>query len=245
MNQADGEIVGGRVDESDGRDAETRRAVFWAEIGHDLRQPLYAAKLLTVALRGEPNAAKRAVIYDDLMAALAAMEGLLDQTIDYGKLQAGSVQADIRNFAVADVIGDVAREAAVLAAVDGLELRMVGCSCSVRSDPILLRKILANLAGNAVRYTEAGRVLIGCRRRGRELGIEIWDTGIGVDERQQEEIFGAFRRGTGQGGRKNEGLGLGLSIVRRTAEVLGHTVYVKSRAGAGSMFAIVVPLAEY
>lgn len=220
------------------------RAAFWAEVGHDLRQPLYAAKLLAEALRGEADAVKRAAISDDLAAALAAMEGLLDQTIDYGKLQAGGVQADLRDFAVADLIGDVAREAAVLAAAKGIDVRMVACSCAVRSDPILLRRIMANLAGNAVRYTDVGRVLIGCRRRGRELAIEIWDTGTGIEESEQEEIFDAFSRGRRQGGGNDEGFGLGLSIVRGTAEVLGHTVYVKSRVGGGSMFGVVAPLAE-
>lgn len=233
-----------RADNIGDRGAESRPA-FWAEVGHDLRQPLYAAKLLAEALRGETDAAKRAAISNDLAAALAAMEGLLDQTIAYGKLQAGGVQADIRDFAVAEVIGDVAREAAVLAAAKGLEVRMAACSCAVRSDPILLRRILANLAGNAVRYTDEGRVLIGCRRRGGALAIEIWDTGTGIEEAEQEEIFDAFNRGTRQSGTKDEGLGLGLSIVRGTAEVLGHTVYVKSRAGGGSMFGVVVPLAEH
>ncbi len=227
-----------------GNRGEDGRPAFWAEVGHDLRQPLYAAKLLAEALRGETDAAKRAAISDDLAAALAAMEGLLDQTIAFGKLQAGGVQADVGDFAVADVVGAVAREAAVLAAALGIDVRMVACSCAVRSDPILLRRILANLAGNAVRYTDDGRVLIGCRRRGGELAIEIWDTGTGIEESVQEEIFDAFNRGMRQSGTKDEGLGLGLSIVRGTAEVLGHTVYVKSRVGGGSMFSVVVPLAE-
>ncbi len=118
-----------------------------------------------------------------------------------------------------------------------------GCRLAVRSDPRLLEQMIRNLLSNAVKYTKNGRVLLGCRRRAHKLRIEIWDTGLGIPEAQLHTIFKEFHQIDNPARELNRGLGLGLAIVQRQADLLGHTIDVRSRHGSGSVFAIEVELA--
>jgi CheY-like chemotaxis protein len=133
---------------------------------------------------------------------------------------------------------------AELADKKGLRLRVVPCSAWVRSDSILLERILFNLVGNAVRYTGRGGVVVGCRRRGTQLRIDVCDTGAGIPEDQRQSIFSEFYQLANPAPDRKAGLGLGLAIVDRLSRLLGHPVQLESHPGRGSRFSVLIPLAE-
>jgi CheY-like chemotaxis protein len=156
-------------------------------------------------------------------------------------LDAGATRPEISDFPIQDLFQRLDIEFAPMAKAKGLELEFIATALNVRSDRRLMRRLLQNFVSNAVKYTLQGRVLVGCRRRGAAVRIEVWDTGIGVPEHEQRRIFDEFRR-LDQGARAARGLGLGLSIVERLGRVLAHPITLRSRPGAGSMFAVEAPL---
>ncbi|MFO1104735.1 MAG: NahK/ErcS family hybrid sensor histidine kinase/response regulator [Amaricoccus sp.] len=228
-----------------GAKAEAERANlgktrFLAAAGHDLLQPLQAAHLFLSAMA--ERVSDPAIGQID--ASLRSVEHLLGELLEVSKLDSGVTMPDFAEFRVADILRPLGAEFSVLAGRHGLGFRAVACSASVRSDPALLRRILQNFLANAVRYTGKGRVLLGCRRRGRMLRIEVWDSGTGIPEDKLSEIFVEFRRLETDMPQRGEGLGLGLAIVERLAGLLGHPVSVRSKPGRGSCFALTVPLAS-
>jgi CheY-like chemotaxis protein/anti-sigma regulatory factor (Ser/Thr protein kinase) len=162
--------------------------------------------------------------------------------LDISKLDAGALKPDIRPIAVTSLFDPLLDEFAPIAAKRGLSLRIVATSLVVRSDYLMLRRILQNLLANALQYTRNGTVLMGCRAKGDQVSIEVHDSGPGIPKAQQDAIFIEFQRGDAGFG-DQAGFGLGLSIVRRFATVLGHSVRVASRVGHGSAFLISVPRA--
>ena len=142
-----------------------------------------------------------------------------------------------------DLLRRLAGEFAPQAAEKGLNLTVINTDLEVCSDPLLLERILRNLISNAIRYTERGRVLIGCRRRGATVSVEVWDTGIGIPPDQFGEIFREFHRGRDQVYRGTEGFGIGLAVVERLAALLDHRIQVASVPGKGSVFRIKAALA--
>jgi len=211
---------------------------FLAAAGHDLMQPLQAARLFVSAL-GE-RVSDPAL--DHIDASLDSVEHLLGELVEVSKLDGGATTPSFADFRIADLLRPLCEEVAALARADDLGFRMVSCSASVRSDPALLRRIVQNFLTNALRYTARGRILVGCRQRGREVAIEVWDTGPGIPPERMRDIFVEFHR-LEHGKARGEGLGLGLSIVERLAGLMGHHVEVRSRPGHGSCFAVRVPLA--
>jgi CheY-like chemotaxis protein/anti-sigma regulatory factor (Ser/Thr protein kinase) len=173
--------------------------------------------------------------------ALVSLEELLRTLLDISKLDAGVLRPDIRTFPIDDVLEPLRVELEPLAAARGLKLRMRRSQDYVRSDPLLLRRILQNLVNNALRYARRGGVLVGCRRRGALLRIEVNDTGPGIAADRREAIWEEFQRGGSLSGEQG-GFGLGLSIVRRLAAALDHPVDLASRVGYGSTFSISVPI---
>jgi hypothetical protein len=161
--------------------------------------------------------------------ALGSAEGLLTGLLDISRLDAGGMTPQVRAFRIDELLQHLAAEFRVLAQDQGLALDCVASRAWVRSDPQLLRRVLQNFLANAVRYTRAGRVLLGCRRADGELRIEVWDTGIGIAESDRAAIFEEFRR-LDRGG---QGLGLGLSIAERIARLLGHRIGLRSEPGRG------------
>ena len=221
--------------------ANLSKTKFLAAVSHDLLQPLNAARLFTSALLEQRHSEASHGLIRNVSNSLEDVENLLGTLVDISKLDAGVIKPDISSFAVGDLLENLAAEFRQHAASEGLVLQFVPSSAWVRSDIQLLARILRNLLTNAIRYTATGHILLGCRRRGQILSIEVWDTGMGIAEDKLEEVFQEFKRGEGQH-HQDRGLGLGLAIVDKIVRMLGHRVRVRSRLGQGSMFAIEVPL---
>jgi len=216
---------------------------FVAAAVHDLLQPLNAARMFLSALRSRLPADDRREVADHVEAALNAQDAVLTSLLDISRLEAGTLQVDIRPFALDPLLDALAREFGILAASRGLELAYVPTRLVVRSDEALLRRIVQNFLSNAVRYTRRGRIVLGCRRDGDCVRIEIHDQGPGIPERLQREIFEEFRR-LDDGHGDDRGAGLGLAIVERIGRLLGHRIDLRSQPGQGSVFRVVVPLAD-
>ena len=224
-------------------DANASKTRFLAAASHDLLQPLNAARLFTSALAQEMDAEDMKRTIGHIDNSLQAAEELLGTLLDISKLDAGALTPRRSHFALADIIRPLRAEFAVMAEERGLDLVVVPTGQWVDSDPQMLRRIVQNFLSNAIRYTQAGRVLLGCRRQGERLTIEVWDSGPGIPEAKQAEIFQEFRR-LDQATRHKEsekGLGLGLSIADRMARVLDHPIRVRSWEGVGTMFSVSVP----
>jgi PAS domain S-box-containing protein len=230
------------------REAEAANASktrFLAAASHDLLQPLNAARLFTSALRQHPGLdGEVAKLAERIDASFRAAEDLLDALLDVSRLDAGSYRPEIAPFALADLFDSLRQQFAVVAEQRGLTLRVVPSSLAVRSDAQLLRRIVANFLSNALRYTRSGGVLLGVRRAGGEVRIEVWDSGPGIADEQQARIFGEFQRLERPSPWGEKGLGLGLSICDRLAGILDHPLGLRSRVGQGSCFSITVPRAE-
>ena len=235
------EIEERRRAEQKAEQANLSKTKFLAAVSHDLLQPLNAARLFTSALQEQSGSP---ALVRNVSNALDDVESLLGTLVDISKLDAGVIKADVATFAVSDLLDNLAAEYAATAASEGLRLSYVPTRLRVRSDIQLLARILRNLLSNAIRYTPQGRLLLGCRRCGRRLSIEVWDTGIGIPADKREEIFQEFKRGDSQRPDQDRGLGLGLAIVEKIAGILGHRIQVRSTPGKGSVFSIEVPLSR-
>jgi signal transduction histidine kinase/CheY-like chemotaxis protein len=220
--------------------ANLAKSRFLAAASHDLRQPLHALNLFVAQLHGEKNEAERGRIVARIDAAVTAMNELFNALLDISKLDAGVLTPDLTEFPIAQLFRRIETTFATAAREKRLRLRFVASNAWVRSDFILLERILLNLVSNAVRYTERGGVVVGCRRRGSALRIEVWDSGIGVPEDQRGNIFGEFYQ-LRSPARDRTGLGLGLAIVDRLSRLLDHPIGLTSALGKGSRFYLTVP----
>ncbi len=221
--------------------ANLAKSRFLAAASHDLRQPLHALGLFVAQLHGRVRANERRRIVARIDAALSAMNELFNALLDISKLDAGVLSPSITEFPVAKLLDRVDTTFTEAAQEKGLSLRFISSSAWVRSDFILLERIVFNLVSNAVRYTSSGGVVVGCRKRGLNLRIEVWDTGPGVPQDQQQNIFGEFYRLGAPGGDGRSGLGLGLAIVDRLCRLLDHSVLLTSILGKGSCFSVALP----
>jgi signal transduction histidine kinase/CheY-like chemotaxis protein len=221
--------------------ANSFKSSFLAFVSHDLLQPLNAARLnlstLTEAAPGED--VRRFARQIDL--ALTNLDDLIRTLLDMSKLDAGAMRPEVGDVELERVLSPLREELAALAAARGLKLTIRPSRAFVRTDPLLLRRILQNLVNNALRYTKRGGVLVGARVRGDAIRIEVIDTGPGIAPERREAIFEEFSR---EGGPGDGGFGLGLSIVRRLAQALDHRIDLASRVGFGSIFAVELPAAE-
>jgi signal transduction histidine kinase/CheY-like chemotaxis protein len=223
--------------------ANLAKSRFLAAASHDLRQPLHALNLFAAQLSHQADPAERARLVDRIDAAIASMNELFNALLDMSKLDAGVLAPDITEFPVGHLLDRIETTFAAASREKGLHLSVVPSDSWVRTDAILLERILLNLVSNAVRYTSRGSIVVGCRRRGDSVRIEVWDSGIGVAEGEHRSIFGEFyQAGTPPPGQR-AGLGLGLSIVDGLCRLLGHPIELASRPGKGSRFAVTVPRA--
>jgi PAS domain S-box-containing protein len=216
---------------------------FLAAASHDLLQPLHAARLFSASLGEAPLDGRSKDIVGQIEQALGAVDELLRALLDISKLDAGGSKPDRRAFVLGDVLEGLAASFAPVADSGGVDFRIVPTRLAVESDPTLLRRILQNFLANAIRYGKGGKVLLGCRRRGNEVRIDVWDTGPGIPDDKREAIFEEFRRLDDAEDGGPPGLGLGLAIVDRIARMLDHKIELRSWPGRGSVFSVVVPLA--
>ncbi len=224
--------------------ANHSKSRFLAAVSHDLTQPLNAAKLFTSSLLEMlPPADEPARIARHIDDALGATEDLITDLLDISRLEAGKFKAKKLDFALRDVFDNLKAEFGVLAQAGGIQFSVVESGVAVYSDVRLLRRVLQNFLTNAFRYNPGGRVLLGCRRLGDKVRIEVWDNGPGIPADKQEAIFDEFSRLDHSRTAREQGLGLGLAIARGIALVLGHNLTLHSWPGAGSVFAITLNLA--
>lgn len=221
-------------------EANISKTRFLAAAGHDIVQPLNAARLYVTSLVELKQNTSEAQMIGNVDASLGAVEEILGAVLDISRLDAGAMKPEISVFPLAALLSQLKVEFTPLAEEKNLTLTIVSSSKSVRSDRRLLRRILQNLVSNAIKYTRSGHVLVGVRHRGKRVRIEVLDSGIGIPERQQKVIFQEFQR-LDEGAREARGLGLGLSIVERISRVLNHPISVSSEPGRGTHFTITVP----
>ncbi|MGQ7261417.1 hybrid sensor histidine kinase/response regulator [Vreelandella sp. V005] len=228
---------------ADAEAANLSKTKFLAAVSHDLLQPLNAARLFASALETHALPEASQALVGHIGRSLKDVEGLLGTLVDISRLDAGVLQADKAPFAVSTLLDALAEEYRQVAGVRGLALHYVPSSAVIESDLALLARVIRNFLSNAVRYTEHGRVLLGCRRRREGLEIMVGDTGPGIPEQQREAIFLEFRRANHSQGAHSRGLGLGLAIVDRISTMLEQPVSLTSRPGVGALFSITVPYA--
>lgn len=229
------------------RDAAERasrfKTRFFTAVGHDLLQPLHAARLTSSALDGSVKPAEQSRLAGQIDHALSTIEELLRSILDISKLEAGVVQPSLQVVPLSQLFQSLITDLGPLARDKSLTLTYRATALAVTSDQLMLRRILQNLLANALRYTDRGEVKLAARRRGDGVRIEVWDTGPGIAPQERARIFEEFERGAASERTATAGFGLGLSIVRRTAQSLGHEVEVCSRVGHGTRFSIIAPAA--
>jgi signal transduction histidine kinase/CheY-like chemotaxis protein len=218
--------------------AKTR---FLAAASHDLRQPLHTIGLLVGILRERADAAELRQLADKIQVSVGAMENLFVGLLDISKLDAGTIKPNITEFCLEELFRLVEMNYVPQAKEKGLELRIVRTRVCVASDPVILERIISNLVSNAIRYTARGRILLGCRRHQATVAIQVWDTGIGIPQEHQQHIFEEFFQLGNPERDHSRGLGLGLSIVERSAALLGCALHMQSEPGRGSCFSVDVP----
>jgi two-component system CheB/CheR fusion protein len=222
--------------------ANEAKSRFLSAASHDLRQPLQVLSLLEASLAVKVHDPTARKIVSDMAQGLRVTVGILDSLVEVSQLERGGIKPQLGDFALADLFDSLARELGPALRDKGLELRVVRPRAVVRSDRALLERILRNLLSNAVKYTRTGKVLIGCRHRGADVRIEVWDTGAGIGPEHLGRIFEEFYQVGNPVREAGNGQGLGLTIVARMARLLGHLVSVRSTLGKGSVFTVEVPL---
>ncbi|GAA5072176.1 hybrid sensor histidine kinase/response regulator [Lysobacter panacisoli] len=215
--------------------ANEAKSRFLAAIGHDLMQPLHAAQLFADSLGQQLQEPRQRETVAQIGGALDSTNDLLTGLLDMSRLEAGGLVPQPRAFPLADVLEPLASEFRAISAARGLRFRFVPTRAWTHTDPQLLRRVLQNFLANAVRYTERGSVLLGVRRAGDGLRIEVLDTGPGIPVEQQTAIFEEFRRGEDAPG---QGLGLGLSIAERIAQLLDAPLALRSGMERGTAFSV-------
>ena len=226
---------------SEAERANVGKSRFLAAASHDLRQPLQTISLLQGMLEKRVRDEATLKLVRRLDETVSTMSSMLDKLLDINQLEAGIVRPAKVEFPINRLLEEMRTEFTYYTATSGLAWRVVPSSLVVRSDPRLLEQILRNLLSNAVKYTTQGRLLLGCRRRHDKLRIEVWDTGPGIPEVELQAIFEEFHQLDNPARERSKGLGLGLAIVQRLADLLGHKIDVRSRLGVGSVFTIEVP----
>jgi signal transduction histidine kinase len=223
--------------------ANLEKSRFLAAASHDLRQPMHALGLFVAQLRSHITSSDGNRLVDRIDDAVTGMNELFNALLDITKLDAGALTPTVGEFPIAELLGRIGSTFAPVAQEKKLSFRSVPSSAWVHSDPVLLERILLNLVSNAVRYTTAGGIVTGCRRRGDCLRIEVWDSGPGIPPEQRRKIFGEFYRLTDAAKTNQAGLGLGLAIVDRLCALLDHPIELTSTLGKGSRFGVTVPMA--
>jgi signal transduction histidine kinase/ActR/RegA family two-component response regulator len=221
--------------------ANRSKTSFVAAAVHDLMQPLNAARMFVDTARARLKSSVDKEVLSGIDSALEAEDEILSTLLDISRLESGTFEVHERDFELHGLLETLGREFGIIASANGIRLRVMPCGATIHSDEALLRRILQNYLSNAVRYSRRGRVLMGCRRAGGSLRIEVWDTGPGIAPEHHRRIFLEFQR-LDCGQPAGRGAGLGLAIVERVAKRLGHRIGLRSWLGSGSVFFVEVPL---
>ena len=222
--------------------ANASKSRFVAAASHDLLQPLSAAKLYLATLEGDlADPGPRATL-GKAARALQSVEHILGALLDISKLDSGQAQVHVAPVALDRMLGQLRDEMLPVARAKRLDLRVLRTGARVASDATYLRRILQNLISNAIRYTDRGRVLVGARQFRNTIRLEVWDTGPGIAEEEQERIFGEFQRLHATASAA-DGMGLGLAIVDRACALLRHPLMLRSWPGRGTVFSVELPRA--
>ena len=221
--------------------ANQAKSRFLAAASHDLRQPMHALGLFIAQLRERVTESETLALVGKVESAVTALQELLDALLDVSRLDAGVVTATTADFRLQPLLARLDAAFAPQAERKGLRLRAVPTALAVHSDPVLTERILLNLLSNAVHYTERGGILIGCRRHGQNVRIEVWDSGVGIAPEHREAVFQEFYQLSNPERDRRKGLGLGLAIAARLARLLDSRIDLRSRPGKGSVFAIELP----
>lgn len=222
--------------------ANRAKSHFLASASHDLRQPIQGVRLFLDVLEGRLHDKSDRHVLAGAITALEGAESLLSTLRDVSTLEAGMIDVAAQVLPLDGLLPGIADEFAGQAELRGLSLRSIPCQLWVETDPVLLTRMLRNLLNNAVRYTESGRILLGCRRQGALVRVEVWDTGQGIPHDKLDSVFDDFVQVGNPERDRAKGLGLGLAVVRRMAALLGHEVGVRSHLGRGSVFWISLPV---
>jgi two-component system CheB/CheR fusion protein len=239
-NAAKAAMEAGRVESERANLAKSR---FLAAASHDLRQPLQSMSLIAGMLGKTATDPASQKLLGRLETMMQSITTMLNAMLDINQIEAGAVKAEIVNFNIGDLLSRLEEKFKDQATAENIELRVVPCHLNIATDPALLEQMLTNLIGNALKYTKEGRVLVGCRRHGDHLCVEVWDTGVGIPADQLQNIFDEYYQIGNNARARSQGLGLGLSIVQRLGILLGHKITVRSLLGKGSGFSVEIPLA--
>ena len=223
------------------KQADRAKSSFLSAASHDLRQPLQTLNLLQRALKPHSEQESQTMLAG-ISRSVGTMSSILSSLLDVNRLEAGALVPSISTFPLNDIIDSIAADFSEPAKEKGLKLRIVRSGISIRSDQRMIEEMLRNLLSNAIRYTDRGKIVVGCRRADDKVLIEVWDSGVGIMGDQINRIFEEDYQ-------VNEsadlgGIGLGLAIVQRLAKLLDHRIDVRSVPGKGSGFSIEVPLAD-
>ena len=234
-----------RLKKEEAERANVAKSRFLAAASHDLRQPMHALGLFADSLQAELGGQERVRnLLDRIQNSVESSVQMFDALLDVSLLDAGGIKRELQDFPVQTLLTHLETLFSPFAVDQGLRFSVVASSAWVRSDPMLLRRLLQNLVSNAIKYTRAGGVVIGCRRRANALSIEVWDSGSGIEPEYQAEIFREFVQLENPEHDRSKGLGLGLAIVERMSCLLGHPIRLRSVVGRGSVFSVEVPYGD-
>jgi two-component system, sensor histidine kinase len=222
--------------------ASLAKSRFFAAANHDLRQPLHALGLFASTLRNTNLDGHKRQLVEQISNSIDSLESLFDDLLDISRLDAGQVKVRLEHFKASILLDRVRNTYAPAALEKDLELRVHPSELTLFSDPALLFRVLSNLVTNAIRYTQHGGVLVGLRKKGDKVLLQVWDTGIGIPADQQEKVFEEFYQLNNPERDRRKGLGLGLATVNRVTNLMGHPLRLQSIVGKGSVFSIEVPL---
>jgi len=216
---------------------------FIAQGSHDLQQPLSSMNIFLDYLHPHVHGTKGEKIFKQLKNTRQQMSDSFNTIMDFSKLEAGAILPEIKTVSIVSVLSKIQHEFQILAAAKNIKLNIHSTSLKISSDPVLLERILRNLVSNAVKYTHSGRVVVGCRRRGRHVVIQVLDTGCGIGEGDQSHIFDIYHRSR-LNPTQTTGSGIGLSVVKHISDLLNHPLSMQSTLGKGSCFSLTVPRAK-
>jgi signal transduction histidine kinase/CheY-like chemotaxis protein len=233
-----------RIEKERAEQANLDKSRFLASASHDLRQPVHALSMFVGALQAHKMDKELRRLVEQIDGSVSALDSLFTSLLDISRLDAGIVQSWPRIFPIRPLLERVCRDHEAEARMKGIRLVLRRSSLAVRTDPILLERILRNLVSNAVRYTDRGRVVVGCRR-GAQVSLQVWDTGQGIPAEEQQRVFQEFYQLGNPERDRSKGLGLGLAIVKRLTDLLACELTLCSKVGIGSVFKVAVPLADH